>query len=48
MSTPLEPIDPLHRQCMDARAWIKDRFAVLQALALLWEPKPCPPKEECP
>jgi len=46
VSTPVDPVDPVHAQCMDARAWVNGRFAVLQAEALVWDLRPCPPKEQ--
>lgn len=46
-----EPIDPLHRECIEAREAIRMHVKVLQDHAAAWQPRPCParlapPREE--
>lgn len=37
-----EPIDTLHRECLDARSRIRDEYHDLRIKAGLWEPRPIP------
>lgn len=39
-----EPIDQLHRQCLDAREAIRMHAKILEDHAARWEPRPCPPR----
>lgn len=42
MSTPTEPIDSLHRSCMDARFAIRAHAQVLHGYVESWELRPMP------
>jgi hypothetical protein len=46
MSTPVEPIDVLHRRCIEAREAIRATVKVLQSNAAEWEPRECPNRRE--
>jgi hypothetical protein len=38
----IEPLDDLHRECIQARMEIRERFNAVWAAAVVWEPRPCP------
>ena len=42
MSTPIEPIDEIHRLSIYAISAIREDVAKAKARVSLWEPQPCP------
>ena len=42
MSTPIEPIDEIHRLSMYAISAIRDDVKKLRASVATWQPEPCP------
>ena len=46
MSTMLEPIDEVHRECLWARDNLRRQFTLLKYHASMWTPKPPPPRKE--
>jgi len=42
MTDTTDPVDPLHRECLEARRDIHAAFRQAQAAAVAWTPKPMP------
>ena len=39
----MEHLDPLHQECEEARAEIREKFRRRKAISAAWIPAPCPP-----
>ena len=44
MNFHIEPLDALHRECVEARFEVRAMFMRAKLVAGQWSPKPCPPR----